>query len=161
MKILKDIIIISAVIFLTGNLSAQTEIYFDYDDAGNRTMRFPVEGLIENQEDEVEQAGNGYEQSTLGENSSSQILIADEDGELSLSFYPNPVRDNITVDIINTTGKQHNISIEIYDAIGNLVKSDVLTDASSLLDVSSLANGSYFLKSNVLDQQIEWNFIKN
>ncbi len=138
MKILKNIII-SAAIFLTGNLYAQTEIYFDYDDAGNRTMRFPVEGMVENQDDGVEQAGNTNQPSTLNQNQSNQTLIADENGELSLSFYPNPVKDDLIVDIYNTTDKQHIVSLEIYDTAGKIVLSESLSGNSSQLDVSSLS----------------------
>lgn len=56
-------------------------------------------------------------------------------------LYPNPSNGIFTI-----SGIEQNISISIYNAIGELVKSIQLTDSTTNLDLSEYSNGIYFIK---------------
>lgn len=62
-----------------------------------------------------------------------------------ISIYPNPVKDILTITIKdNSTIK----TIELYDIQGRLLQTQLVNDVHSELNVSSRANGMYFIKIN-------------
>jgi hypothetical protein len=62
-----------------------------------------------------------------------------------ISIYPNPVKDMLTIAIKdNSTIK----TIELYDIQGRLLQTQLVNDVHSELNVSSRANGMYFIKIN-------------
>ena len=67
----------------------------------------------------------------------------------SLSLYPNPVKDKLTVNI--DSEKKKDLDIRIYDINGRLVMARNLNDFNSgklILDVHTLKNGSYLMQMN-------------
>lgn len=62
-----------------------------------------------------------------------------------ISVYPNPVKD-----VVNITVKNDSIlkTIELYDVQGRLLQTQLVNDVHSELNVSSRANGMYFIKIN-------------
>jgi len=81
----------------------------------------------------------------------------------SVAIYPNPVTDNLSVNIKGLSGKKR---LMIYDVIGQEMSSKIIgsTDANvqEMIDVSSLAKASYILRidvDNELYQVIK--FVKN
>ncbi|QVY65542.1 endonuclease [Polaribacter sp. Q13] len=73
----------------------------------------------------------------------------------TFKMYPNPVENNI---YFNTT---KHIKINIYNALGKLVKSSDITNTKNDLDVSNLSSGIYLVKINNGDQSITKKMIKN
>ncbi|MCU4162759.1 T9SS type A sorting domain-containing protein [Carboxylicivirga caseinilyticus] len=69
-----------------------------------------------------------------------------------INLYPNPVKDMLTIDGV-APGK----TLMIYSVTGALVKSEILSDSKSQTDVSDLAKGIYFIKTD--NRTIK--FIKN
>lgn len=62
-----------------------------------------------------------------------------------ISIYPNPVKDIVNIAIKdNSTIK----TIELYDIQGRLLQTQVVNNISSELNLSSRANGMYFVKIN-------------
>jgi hypothetical protein len=61
----------------------------------------------------------------------------------AISIFPNP-----TTGILNITSVEANSSIEIINIIGEKVYTNTLVKGNNVVDLSSLANGSYFLKLN-------------
>ena len=59
-----------------------------------------------------------------------------------LDIYPNPVRNNLT--IANT---DKNTKIEIYNQLGQLIHSSQSTDGNTIIDVNSLSNGFYTIRT--------------
>lgn len=72
---------------------------------------------------------------------SSQVGITENNG-LSFDVYPNPTNGMITIKT-NTNGLN---TIRIMDATGNLVMSKDNTSQTTVMDISHLSNGIYFIQ---------------
>ncbi len=65
-----------------------------------------------------------------------------EQDELVLSFFPNPVKDNLTVRFKD----KGNYTVRIYNVVGAKLKEKSVQDESRLLfDLSDLPKGMYFI----------------
>lgn len=62
-------------------------------------------------------------------------------GENTLRIYPNPFNSYISVSSV-----QLNLPIEIYNCLGKLVYSDILTTETKSIDLNSINSGIYLLK---------------
>ncbi|RLA18404.1 MAG: hypothetical protein DRQ62_13625 [Gammaproteobacteria bacterium] len=63
---------------------------------------------------------------------------------ISLSIFPNPTSDNLTLEI-----KDHNIeklSYQLLDTQGKLLGSEEITASQTQINMSALSNGPYFIK---------------
>ncbi len=67
-----------------------------------------------------------------------------DNNNLSISLFPNPTSNNITINLENL--KSDGVVIEIIDATGKLVYSEIIYTASSQISVASLPTGIYHLK---------------
>jgi hypothetical protein len=70
--------------------------------------------------------------------------------EQKLSFYPNPVKDNL---IIESNASTRGI-IQIIDLKGKVIKEIQLTSKRELIDLSQLSNGMYFVKFEDQSQKL-------
>ena len=80
-----------------------------------------------------------------------QTLSLTETYKTQIKIYPNPAKDQI-----NISSEKSIQSIEIYDILGRLVK----TETKSNINVSQLAKGNYILKIKTGNQEIIEKFIK-
>jgi hypothetical protein len=70
------------------------------------------------------------------------------DGNMSLSIYPNPTSDATTIAISGVSGE---VEITIVDMNGRTVMSETMScegDCTKRMEVSSLAQGAYFVRVN-------------
>lgn len=81
-------------------------------------------------------------QSYLGVNDPKKIQV---------KIYPNPVKD-----VINISSEKPVKSIEIYDVLGRLIK----TETANNINVSNLSKGNYLIKIKTGDQELVEKFIK-
>ncbi|MFP5470581.1 MAG: T9SS type A sorting domain-containing protein [Bacteroidia bacterium] len=77
-----------------------------------------------------------------------------ENNKFSLEFYPNPVKDNLTI-----TSENRISSIKLYDLTGKLLIENYETKLSNVVDVSTLEKGVYLVSvslenGNILTQKI-------
>lgn len=63
--------------------------------------------------------------------------------ETTISVYPNPTHNFINIKLDN--GGLDNLQINIYDALGRFVKRELLILETTTIDVTSLAQGAYFI----------------
>lgn len=63
--------------------------------------------------------------------------------QLSVSVYPNPAVDFLTLSIDNT--QANNLLYQVFDAKGMLIEQEKIITTSTIISVSSLASGTYFL----------------
>ncbi|MBL0337122.1 MAG: T9SS type A sorting domain-containing protein [Chitinophagaceae bacterium] len=63
---------------------------------------------------------------------------------LSVTVYPNPVKDEVTIQQI---GNIHNTTIQLVDIRGHLIQQIQLTGPVYKLNMSKLSSGIYFLKT--------------
>jgi hypothetical protein len=62
-----------------------------------------------------------------------------------ITIYPNPVKDIVNINIKNNSTIK---TIELYDIQGRLLQTQLVNNISSELNLSSRANGIYFIKIN-------------
>lgn len=74
--------------------------------------------------------------------------------ENTVSFYPNPVENEIHIS--STDNASYNFSI--YNSLGQLVKENI--DSSENVDVSDLSSGIYFMKIKTANATVTKKFIK-
>ena len=73
-----------------------------------------------------------------------------ESGDLSVLIYPNPVSNNLAVDLGDLNGI--NTTIKLYDSVGKKVI-EKQTNTTLMIDVSSFAKGMYSLELST-DEQV-------
>jgi len=76
----------------------------------------------------------------------------------TMKAYPNPGNGLLNVII---DGMVKNISCEVYNAAGMIVKSISLTDKSNLIDLSEFANGLYLIRMQAGEGVETLRYIKN
>lgn len=62
---------------------------------------------------------------------------------LFVSVYPNPAVDFLTLSIENINA--NNLCFQVFDAKGMLIQQEKINAASTIISLSSLASGTYFL----------------
>jgi len=62
-----------------------------------------------------------------------------------ISFYPNPVQENLVVEMSNL---QEDVMLELYDITGKMVLSKTSSKSKTILNLSNLASGVYFIKAS-------------
>lgn len=67
----------------------------------------------------------------------------DEAEELTVSFFPNPAADVVTY---NLAGQNGNTNIDLFDASGKVVASEIAQGTQGTLDVSTLPAGIYTMR---------------
>lgn len=78
---------------------------------------------------------------------------------MSVSIYPVPVENRLNFSVPNT----ENFNVEVFDAVGNKVKSKAFTQDASVrqLDMSDLNSGVYFVKISTDKAQTTKRIVKN
>jgi hypothetical protein len=72
-----------------------------------------------------------------------------------MTFYPNPAVNTITVEVDQNLVEQ---SIELLDVTGKVIYSSKLEAVQSIIDVSELASGIYYLQ--IKESNIKEKFVK-
>lgn len=73
-----------------------------------------------------------------------QIIGVEElNDEMNISAFPNPTNEFVQIQLV---GNYSNLQLHLFDAIGNLVQSTNMNAFQTTLDLSSFANGVYYLR---------------
>ena len=89
-----------------------------------------------------------------GKFSYSEICSVTNNGDGGVSFYPNPVKNNLTIDYMFSEKPKSN-TISVSDVTGKLVYvNSTFTDSKVSLDCSNLAEGIYFLKVIIGEKEV-------
>ena len=80
-----------------------------------------------------------------------------EEIETSLHIYPNPVNDKLYIETQTLT---QTLNIEIYDIYGRCQQLSAVSCQSSVIDLSNLKSGIYFVKINTEEGNIVKRIIK-
>ncbi|MCR4811249.1 MAG: fibronectin type III domain-containing protein [Bacteroidales bacterium] len=71
--------------------------------------------------------------------------IENAEGEYSVSMYPNPAKEQVSIRIEGMSGK---VNVAVIDMSGRTVMSDMMENGEAMLNVSTLAKGTYFVRLN-------------
>lgn len=89
-----------------------------------------------------------------GKTTYSQICSVTNNGDGGVSFYPNPVKNSLTIDY-DFSEKPKSNTISVTDVTGKLVSvTSSFADSKVTLDCSNLAEGIYFLKVLVGEKEV-------
>ncbi len=66
--------------------------------------------------------------------------------------FPNPASDFLTIMLPNDGGAS--LKIELLDALGRVVKSEITTQSTTQLDISNLSKGVYFVATGAVRKKI-------
>ncbi|WP_417291435.1 FG-GAP-like repeat-containing protein [Corallibacter sp.] len=87
---------------------------------------------------------------------SNQLSVAEKHFSTSLSVYPNPTQDKLQIKNI----ENENVNVNIYNVLGSKMIHTIANKNESVIDVSSLASGIYFVRLTVEGSTQEFKIIK-
>lgn len=132
------------MLFLTYSLTLSQTIEYDYDDSGNRVLRMISPGSESNQSIQEKSTAKSFQ---------------DEINNHDIFIYPNPFKNQITIQIENMSGNIEG-KILVYDPNGKLVLSENKLENSNILDLSSLPPGNYFVTIHLGTENKKWTIVK-
>ena len=137
------LILLSGILCLLCHNTAEAQVSFGYDAAGNRVNRvINVQVRSQNTEENIEQ--KIY----------SEVLK-----DLSIKIYPNPTKGDLTVEIMNLPeGKTANL--RLYDMSGTLVLQRTDVNGTEYVSIGNRPNGIYIMRISAGDSSTEWKIIK-
>ncbi len=71
------------------------------------------------------------------------LAVKEISNELFFQLYPNPASDNVTISYHPENG---NATLEIYDVTGQLVGTEIISKASTVIDLKKLSPGIYLIR---------------
>lgn len=134
---MKKIILLLVVCFTYIGLDAQTIVYsYDYDDAGNRTLRAEISFSSAD--------GESFQEM---ENLNLEGLENLEDyiGEQNLKIYPNPTRGEMALKFENFP-EENTIKLQFYDNTGKILIDKDIAESFYVLDINHHPAGNYLLR---------------
>jgi hypothetical protein len=117
---------------------------FTYDNAGNRINRNVV-GL----KSTVEANADENQDTTYSESI----------GDIIITIYPNPVNEQLLVEIKGRTGEQKDL-VYLFDMKGNLITTIETTDELTPVSFKELPRGTYILQIHTGANTSEWKIIR-
>ena len=84
-------------------------------------------------------------------------LGVDSFADTSVLLYPNPVKDNLKIDVSNDL---NNFTIEIYDMLGRNIYKNLLSERVTTINTESFASGIYNIRLIGGNKLIAKRFIK-
>ncbi len=143
---------ITIAIIMTVAMASRAQnaiVHFGYDGDGNRISRT----LTIDRNEEKSQAAD----STT--NLAGIIETLDDDGSATLSIYPNPTHDILTVAVDGLSEKSATLSIVTVS--GSVVLSREMSDGKHEFDLSEMSPGIYMLLFSSPNITKSWKIIKD
>ena len=157
---IKNLFVMKTNIFLLGLIiplfcMAQPSLIreYEYDEAGNRTLRKVVS---------MQLAPPAPPDTTQTANLTPQTAdyFVETIAQVEIKIYPNPTTENVTLEISNMeklqTGK-----FTLYSLTGQLLQEHQVYSSTSTVPLSNLPKGTYILKVNINNRIEDWKVIKN
>lgn len=115
-------------------------VKIDYDAAGNRIKR----SIIVQEDPEIVASSDDTKFDKLKEN--------------SLKIYPNPVSDNLSIELLLQENKT--VEITLIDLNGKLIKKFSISKGVNNINLNDLAPGEYFLTTLIESEKRSWKLTK-
>jgi hypothetical protein len=143
--------------------------YYEYDAAGNRTVRKVVHMKPPDQmppapsdstlTEDIEGKRRGLPQQA-GLPQQTAGYFVETIAQTEIKIYPNPTTEKITLDIAGWETLQTGI-FKLYSLTGQLLQERPVHSAITEISLAGLASGTYILKVQINDRIEEWKVIKN
>lgn len=88
----------------------------------------------------------GCKTSVEVKNACADLSVGELKIQFSLSFYPNPASNKIAIEYPNNTMPQKNTRLTIFNLNGRQLMQRAVTEPQTVVDVSGLSSGIYFVK---------------
>jgi hypothetical protein len=142
--------ILFSLFFLTGGLAhGQSNVFFDYDESGNRVCKRMVQCLVFNNNDpfyESLMVADSVAELNVNEVLNEETLVweneAIQDGEFWTNYYPNPTRDKVTIEWRNADYTKQGV---LYDERGKVIHRFFVEGDVYEMDLSHLSSGTYLV----------------
>ena len=141
---MKQIILLLAGILTCAMICGQTTTNFNYEASGNRTSRHTI--TMKSTSSQVDET-------------KPEEVFTDQIEDQTILIYPNPVKSELTVDI---KGLEENteVAISLFDQGGRLVLTSDKTNGSTVLNLSHLTPGNYYMTIRIGDGTTRWKIVK-
>jgi YD repeat-containing protein len=120
-------------------------VSFNYDASGNRVSRKTIILKSTNPE--------------YADNFKNEEPVNEQIGAYDLTIYPNPVKNQLTISITNST-EIINTSVSVFDQGGHLIVKENHTEDIFSLDMSNFSSGIYFMNIEIGHKISKWKIIK-
>lgn len=156
---MKKLFYIAFFLFVFSEIKAQTgfqpgeKVGFEYDAAGNRKRRFLIEV------DPCPSCQRTSQQT--GKPQTDSLLVGPAQHALSIKAFPNPTDKDITVQINGFENLTEKPVLTMSDANGKTVLTRQLSSNNSLIDLSELTRGTYYLLVTTEFNQMTYKVIKS
>lgn len=77
-----------------------------------------------------------------------------------IDIYPTIVKDKITLDIASCTTTKNNLTLHLYNSIGQKIKTVLVSKPKIALDISNLSIGKYYIALDLDNAMVSESFIK-
>ena len=139
------------------------ERYYDYDEVGNRVLRYALElnstsSLSPDSTLTYKEAEELQPVEPL--NSLTPEYFVETIAQVEIKIYPNPTTENITLEIVNMEHLQTGI-FKLYSLTGQLLQEHTVHSATTNISLANLPKGAYMLKVKINNRTEEWKVIKN
>ncbi|MBO7477110.1 MAG: T9SS type A sorting domain-containing protein [Salinivirgaceae bacterium] len=147
---------LTIALFVCASMPTSAQVSYSYDAAGNRTVKTITLAKTMKKMARPDTVVV-VESATIAdfyEDPQNDVV-----GQAEIKIYPNPTKGALRVDI-DGAELSGNDRIEVYDGNGRIVKvCGSLTD-SNQIDLSGAANGIYFMRITIGNEQTTWRIIK-
>jgi len=149
------LILFALIAFPLAMLSQEhNTVEFDYDEAGNRTLRHTIYLL-------TTIIKEGAITDTLQNNETTNPNPADEVtiDDIVVRIYPNPTMGRFTVSLDNLS-ETDQVSCSLYTLTGQLISQGQIINNETVMDVQDRENGTYLFKLAINSETTTWKVIK-
>ena len=149
------LILFALIAFPLAMLSQEhNAIEFDYDEAGNRTLRHTIYLL-------TTIIKEGAITDTLQNNETTNPNPADEVtiDDIVVRIYPNPTMGRFTVSLDNLS-ETDQVPYSLYTLTGQLISQGQIINNETVMDIQDRENGTYLFKLAINSETTTWKVIK-
>jgi hypothetical protein len=123
------------------------QVYFDYDNSGNRVYRYTME--------------DGNKSGTVSNTDSDTTSLREEVGGFEFVLFPNPTQDEVRITAESEFLERQGNVLYVYDLNGKLLMQQNFVNREELLDFSNMPSGTYLIKLWSENEWIaEWKVVK-
>jgi len=123
------------------------QVYFDYDNSGNRVYRYTIE--------------DGNKSGTVSNTDSDTTSLREDAGGFEFVLFPNPTQKEVRITAESEFLERQGNVLYVYDLNGKLLMQQNFVNRQELLDFSNMLSGTYLIKLWSENEWIaEWKVVK-